>query len=74
MLRSREVGRVALVAAHLGADDVTLPAGAQPGAEVLAIHYIDPLLSDVVPFLVLIATLIVRPWGLFGTREELDRV
>jgi branched-chain amino acid transport system permease protein len=27
-----------------------------------------------VPFLVLIAILIVRPWGLFGTREELDRV
>jgi branched-chain amino acid transport system permease protein len=44
------------------------------GAEVLAIHYIDPLLSDVVPFLVLLAMLIVRPWGLFGTREELDRV
>jgi branched-chain amino acid transport system permease protein len=43
-------------------------------AEVLAIHYIDPLLSDVVPFLVLIAMLAVRPWGLFGTREELDRV
>ena len=43
-------------------------------AEVLAIHYIDPLLSDVVPFLVMIAMLIVRPWGLFGTREELDRV
>src|SRR6186997_2582530 len=31
-------------------------------AEVLAIHYIDPLLSDVVPFLVLIGMLIVRPW------------
>ena len=43
-------------------------------AEVLLIHYVDPLLSDVVPFLVLIAMLIVRPWGLFGTREELDRV
>jgi branched-chain amino acid transport system permease protein len=43
-------------------------------AEVLAIQYIDPLLSDVVPFLVLIAMLVVRPWGLFGTREELDRV
>jgi branched-chain amino acid transport system permease protein len=28
----------------------------------------------VVPFLVLIAMLVVRPWGLFGTREELDRV
>jgi branched-chain amino acid transport system permease protein len=43
-------------------------------AEVFAIHYVDPLLSDVVPFLVLIAALILRPWGLFGTREELDRV
>ncbi len=43
-------------------------------AEVLLIHHVDPLLSDVVPFLVLIAMLIVRPWGLFGTREELDRV
>jgi branched-chain amino acid transport system permease protein len=43
-------------------------------AEVLLIYYVDPLLSDVVPFLVLIAMLIVRPWGLFGTREDLDRV
>jgi len=43
-------------------------------AEVLLIHYVDPLLSEVVPFLVLIALLVVRPWGLFGTREELDRV
>jgi branched-chain amino acid transport system permease protein len=42
--------------------------------EVLLIHYVDPLLSEVVPFLVLIAMLVVRPWGLFGTREELDRV
>jgi branched-chain amino acid transport system permease protein len=44
------------------------------GAEVLLIHYVDPLLADVVPFLVLVAMLIVRPWGLFGSREELDRV
>src|SRR5258705_11498511 len=44
------------------------------GAEVLLIHYVDPLLSEVVPFLVLIAMLVMRPWGLFGTREELDRV
>jgi len=43
-------------------------------AEVLLIHYVDPLLSDVVPFFVLLAMLIVRPWGLFGTKEELDRV
>ena len=43
-------------------------------AEVLLINYVDPLLSEVVPFLVLIAMLVVRPWGLLGTREELDRV
>ncbi|TMJ34582.1 MAG: branched-chain amino acid ABC transporter permease [Alphaproteobacteria bacterium] len=43
-------------------------------AEVLSIQYIDPLLSDVAPFAVLLVMLIVRPWGLFGTREELDRV
>jgi branched-chain amino acid transport system permease protein len=43
-------------------------------AEVLLIHYVDPLLSDVVPFFVLLAMLIVRPWGLFGSKEELDRV
>ena len=43
-------------------------------AEVLLIYYVDPLLSEVVPFAVLIAMLIVRPWGLFGSREELDRV
>jgi branched-chain amino acid transport system permease protein len=44
------------------------------GAEVLLIHFVDPLLSDVVPFFVLLAMLAARPWGLFGTREELDRV
>jgi branched-chain amino acid transport system permease protein len=43
-------------------------------AEVLLIFYVDPLLSEVVPFLVLIVMLVIRPWGLFGTREELDRV
>jgi branched-chain amino acid transport system permease protein len=43
-------------------------------AEVLLIHYVDPLLSDVVPFVVLLAMLVVRPWGLLGSKEELDRV
>ena len=42
-------------------------------AEVLAIQYVDPLVSDVIPFLVLIAMLMVRPWGLFGTKEEIER-
>lgn len=43
-------------------------------AEVLLIYHVDPLLSDVVPFAILLLMLIVRPWGLLGTREELDRV
>ena len=43
-------------------------------AEVLMVHYVDPLLSDVVPFFILLAMLVVRPWGFFGSREELDRV
>jgi branched-chain amino acid transport system permease protein len=42
--------------------------------EVMLIHYVDPLLSEVVPFLLLIVVLMLRPWGLLGTREELDRV
>lgn len=43
-------------------------------AEVLMIQWVNPLLSDVVPFFILIAMLALRPWGLFGTREQLDRV
>lgn len=72
------IGLKAFPAALVGGLDSLL--GAMVGAliigaaEVLSIQYIDPLLSDVVPFLVLIAMLVVRPWGLFGTREELDRV
>jgi branched-chain amino acid transport system permease protein len=72
------IGLKAFPAALVGGLDSLL--GALAGslivaaAEVGLIHYVDPLLADVVPFLVLIAVLIVRPWGLFGTREELDRV
>lgn len=43
-------------------------------AEVLLIQHVNPLLADVVPFLILIVMLVFRPWGLFGTREALDRV
>jgi branched-chain amino acid transport system permease protein len=43
-------------------------------AEVVLIQKVNPLLSDVVPFAVLLVMLIIRPWGLFGTREQLDRV
>jgi branched-chain amino acid transport system permease protein len=43
-------------------------------AEVVLIQKVNPLLSDVVPFAVLLVMLVIRPWGLFGTREQLDRV
>ena len=72
------IGLKAFPAALVGGLDSLM--GALVGAfivaasEVLLIYYVDPLLSDVVPFLVLIAMLVIRPWGLFGTREELDRV
>jgi branched-chain amino acid transport system permease protein len=72
------IGLKAFPAALVGGLDSLL--GALAGslivaaAEVLLIHYVDPLLSEVVPFAVLIAMLIVRPWGLFGSREQLDRV
>jgi len=70
-LKSFPVALVGGLDSLLGA---LLGAGIVAAAEILSIQYIDPLLSDVVPFLVLIVALVVRPWGLFGTREELDRV
>jgi len=55
-------------------------AGVIPGAfivamaEVLAINYISPQASEAAPFIVLLSMLLIRPWGLFGTKEELERV
>lgn len=43
-------------------------------AQVAAIQYVDPLLSNVAPFILLLIALLFRPWGLFGTPEELERV
>jgi len=72
------IGLKAFPAALVGGLDslagALIGAAVVAAAEVLLIYYVDPLLSDVVPFLLLVAMLIVRPWGLFGTREELDRV
>ncbi len=43
-------------------------------AEILTITYISPQASEVAPFAVLLLALLIRPWGLFGTKEELERV
>ena len=44
------------------------------GSQVLVIRYVDQQLGEAVPFLVLLVVLLVKPWGLAGTVEELDRV
>lgn len=43
-------------------------------AEIITINYISPQASDVAPFFVLLMMLLIRPWGFFGTKEELERV
>jgi branched-chain amino acid transport system permease protein len=42
--------------------------------EVATQHYISPQASDAVPFILLIVVLLVRPWGLLGTKEAIDRI
>ncbi len=43
-------------------------------AEVLAALYIAPQVAVAAPFLVLLVALWIRPWGIFGSREELERI
>jgi branched-chain amino acid transport system permease protein len=43
-------------------------------AEVLASRFITPQIAMAAPFLVLLIALWVRPWGIFGSREELERI
>lgn len=54
--------------------------GAVPAAlliaaiEVVTQQHISPQASDVVPYVILLAVLMTRPWGLFGTKEAIDRI
>ncbi len=72
------IGLKAFPAALVGGLDSLL--GAIVGSAIIAlsetmiVYYFDPLLSDAAPFLVLLLVLFFRPWGLFGSKEELDRV
>lgn len=43
-------------------------------AEYLTVRLVDPILSEAVPFFILLAVMMFRPWGLFGTKEDLERV
>jgi len=42
--------------------------------EVIAARFIAPHIALAAPFLVLLVALWIRPWGLFGSREELERI
>jgi branched-chain amino acid transport system permease protein len=72
------IGLAGLTAALVGGLDSLR--GAVAGAFVVAlaqyltVRLIDPVLSEALPFLILLVVMSVRPWGLFGTVEELDRV
>jgi branched-chain amino acid transport system permease protein len=72
------IGLAGLTAALVGGLDSVR--GAVVGAFVVAlaqyltVRLINPILSDALPFLILLVVLSIRPWGLFGTLEELDRV
>lgn len=72
------VGIKALVVALVGGmDSLTglIPAALIVAAmEILVQRFIDPALSEVIPFIVLVVILLIRPWGLLGTKEMIDRV
>lgn len=55
-------------------------AGAIPAAIIISLaekitsYYVNPRLADAIPFILMLVVLIARPWGIFGTEEEIERV
>ena len=43
-------------------------------SELAAQNYISPRLGETIPFMIMLLVLLIRPWGLWGTAEEIDRV
>ena len=72
------VGLAGFAPALIGGMDslrgVALGAVIVAAAEVLAARYIAPQIALAAPFLVLLIALWMRPWGIFGSREELERI
>lgn len=42
--------------------------------QLLTEQYVSPEASDAIPFAMLLLVLMARPWGLFGTKEAIDRI
>jgi branched-chain amino acid transport system permease protein len=72
------VGLAGFAPALIGGMDslkgITIGALIVAAAEVLASRYIAPQIAMAAPFLVLLVALWIRPWGIFGSREELERI
>lgn len=42
--------------------------------EVFFLTYVSPQVSESIPLILLLIVLLIRPWGLMGTKEEIERV
>ena len=79
-VRNAGIGTGIGLAADLGFPNAAMGKGVAIGAiivaaaEVLAALYIAPQVALAAPFLVLLAALWIRPWGIYGSREELERI
>jgi branched-chain amino acid transport system permease protein len=43
-------------------------------SELTASNYINPRLADTMPFIIMLIVVLIRPWGFWGTEEEIERV
>jgi branched-chain amino acid transport system permease protein len=77
-LSASVVGISALISCLIGGMDsikgVIVAALLVASAETLTTLYIDPRYVLIAPVTILLVILVVRPWGLFGTVEEIRRV
>lgn len=42
--------------------------------ELMVQRYGSPQAAEAIPFFILVLVLLIRPWGLFGTKEMIDRI
>jgi branched-chain amino acid transport system permease protein len=72
------IGINALIAALIGGMDsyrgAILGSLIVAGSEHLALQYFEARYADLAPIILMLVILTLRPWGLFGTVEEVERV
>jgi branched-chain amino acid transport system permease protein len=77
-LQMGNIAVAAFVVALVGGLDSlwgTIPAAFIIAAtEQLTITYVNPRLAEAIPFIILLIVLMFKPWGFWGTKEELERV